>query len=507
MIDFGEQCDNGATNSNGSDCTVGCKINVCGDGKQDTGGANKEECDLGSNNGMTSACSEQCTTQSCGNGILELGEQCDLGTANSDGSDCTSGCTINVCGDGKQDTGGKTTEQCDDGAANGVGSDTCSKECTTKSCGNGILDFGEDCDLGGANADDNDCTSGCKINVCGDHHKDTVGKTKEQCDDGSNNGVGSDTCSAVCTLPNCGDGILEEGEDCDNGANNGSDEDCLADCSVNTCGDGNVDTAGQHVEGCDDGSANGVHGDCLADCTPNVCGDGHLDTAADSTEDCDDGSANGHESCDYNTSCFVCSATCQKVTGTGPKCGDGAVDPEEACDDGSANGCGACAADCKAVTDAKATGFIVVVPGSDLVGDGTETFTLSDGTDTETFEYDLSGGSGGSGSGGNISIVFASNNTLDEIRNVTKAAILSTSLNIDVTVDGVVLDLENNQPTSAGNVAISTTISDADFTVGGMDGGAGGTCVADTKCKIADDCASGLCSSGHMPSDPPVIRR
>ena len=139
----------------------------------------------------------KCTVQTCGDGILESGEQCDDGSNNNDHADCTSRCKINVCGDGKQDTLGHTVEGCDDGSNNGVGADTCSKECTSALCGNGILDANEQCDLGVANNDHGDCTTGCRINVCGDGEQDTAGHTVEQCDDGSNNGVGSDACSKL----------------------------------------------------------------------------------------------------------------------------------------------------------------------------------------------------------------------------------------------------------------------------------------------------------------------
>lgn len=47
VIDVGEQCDNGASNSDNSDCTSQCKSNVCGDGHWNRDGATKEACDLG----------------------------------------------------------------------------------------------------------------------------------------------------------------------------------------------------------------------------------------------------------------------------------------------------------------------------------------------------------------------------------------------------------------------------------------------------------------------------
>ena len=49
-----------------------------------------------------------------------------------------------------------------------------------------------------------------------------------------------------------------------------------------------------------------------------VCGNG----VSEIGETCDDGNA-VTESCAYNTSCTVCNASCQSVSGSGPSCGDG----------------------------------------------------------------------------------------------------------------------------------------------------------------------------------------
>jgi cysteine-rich repeat protein len=84
----------------------------------------------------------------------------------------------------------------------------------------------------------------------------------EQCDDG--NQVDADGCQASCELPRCGDGILDPGEACDLGAGNSQAPDavCRTDCQLPGCGDGVRDTG----EMCDDGNATGGDG-CEADCT------------------------------------------------------------------------------------------------------------------------------------------------------------------------------------------------------------------------------------------------
>ena len=66
--------------------------------------------------------------------------------------------------------------------------------------------------------------------VCGDGVIDQG----EQCDDGANNGAPGDTCTDTCTLvqqATCGDGTVDPGEQCDEGASNGT---AGAHCSM-TC--------------------------------------------------------------------------------------------------------------------------------------------------------------------------------------------------------------------------------------------------------------------------------
>jgi hypothetical protein len=91
-------------------------------------------------------------------------------------------------------------------------------------CGDGALDDGEQCDLGGENRDDGACTLDCKAAACGDG---LVWSGTEACDDGADNGNHYGGCSDDCTLnPRCGDSVLDVqlGEDCDYGDDNGTGE-------------------------------------------------------------------------------------------------------------------------------------------------------------------------------------------------------------------------------------------------------------------------------------------
>ncbi|MBI2374391.1 MAG: choice-of-anchor D domain-containing protein [Deltaproteobacteria bacterium] len=80
-----------------------------------------------------------------------------------------------------------------------------------RGCGDGIVDFGEECD--DANSDPRDgCEPDCKTSGhCGNH----VVEVGEECDDG--NRASRDGCSAFCKLGSCGDSTRQSGEDCDDG--------------------------------------------------------------------------------------------------------------------------------------------------------------------------------------------------------------------------------------------------------------------------------------------------
>lgn len=103
-------------------------------------------------------------------------------------------------------------------------------------CGNGVLEPGEECDAGPANADSGACTSACELAVCGDG---LVHAGVEACDD--QNTDNSDDCTTDCQAPACDDRLLSGDEtDVDCG---GSCEPCElgesceagSDCTTLTC--------------------------------------------------------------------------------------------------------------------------------------------------------------------------------------------------------------------------------------------------------------------------------
>lgn len=129
----------------------------------------------------------------------------------------------------------------------------------------------------------------------------------EQCDDG--NQIAADRCTPACRLPICGDGIVQIAELCDDG-NAVNTDSCTNACQRARCGDGVV----QAGELCDDGNDINTDG-CTTLCRTALCGDGIIQAG----EQCDDGNQIAVDSC---------TALCQL-----PACGDGLVQPGEQCDD------------------------------------------------------------------------------------------------------------------------------------------------------------------------------
>jgi cysteine-rich repeat protein len=234
VVSSEEECDDGNTFSDDG-CSDICTIEVCGDGIVQTGLG--EDCDLGRacRHNPTIQCdtNDDCRlclpvdtdTNRCGGdpaGIAciensECGETpyvCDVLTL-SDQS-CTAQCTFhagftNTCGNGVIDTG----EECDD--SNSIKYDGCSDLCQKEFCGDGMIQpgIGEECDDGNTESNDG-CSSLCQQEQCGNSIVETdIG---EECDDG--NRINSDGCNSFCRREMCGDGIVQKnlGEQCDPGS-------------------------------------------------------------------------------------------------------------------------------------------------------------------------------------------------------------------------------------------------------------------------------------------------
>ncbi len=232
----------------------------------------------------------ECVQSVCGDGVVDpsTGEQCDEGETNSDilPDHCRNDCRLPFCGDGVRDA----EEECDD--ANVDDEDGCLTTCVANVCGDGFRWAGvELCDDGNTASEDF-CLATCVPNLCGDGIRNPAA---EACDDGSaNSNTVPNACRTDCSLPRCGDGVQDAGEDCDDG-NTSEQDSCLPSCAVNRCGDGALRVG---VEACDDGNTDSGDG-CRSDCLKKeACGDGEIDA----NEQCDDANSNPNDGCDNCTS-------------------------------------------------------------------------------------------------------------------------------------------------------------------------------------------------------------
>ncbi|WP_106393252.1 DUF4215 domain-containing protein [Enhygromyxa salina] len=219
------------------------------------------------------------------------GDSAETGTASGDGD----GDPGDGDGDGNPDCGDgvvQAGEECDLGPENSE-SGQCTPNCFIASCGDGFVYEGfEDCDDGNPDNTD-DCVEGCVAASCGDGF---VHEGVEMCDDGNDDDA--DGCNSMCLPGTCGDGILQEGEQCDDG-NSDTSDDCPA-CQLAFCGDGYIQAG---VEACDDGNMESTDACTHPLCEPNVCGDGIL---YEGMEDCDDGNDIDGDACTLACTEAVC---------------------------------------------------------------------------------------------------------------------------------------------------------------------------------------------------------
>ncbi|MBN1773723.1 MAG: DUF4215 domain-containing protein [Deltaproteobacteria bacterium] len=334
---------------------------TCGNGTVEPG----EECDDGNgtpDDGCENDCSwscegsDECDDGDACNGTETCGDdhRCATGTPPPDGTACTtpggeSGvcrggtCALASCGDGVVDTG----EQCDD--ANTDNTDDCLSNCRDASCGDGYARTGvEQCDDGNAIAGDGceaDCSWSCEapddcdddepcngVEDCSAAHVCTPGTPPAEGSECTTAGGAEGACrGGICAAVGCGNGFVDPGEECDDGNTDNTDA-CLSDCRNATCGDGYVRTGTEDCDGappraCTTTCSTAGTQACVAcrweaACTPPVEVCNGLD------EDCVDGPDNGFAcavaatgpcttSCD-TTGSRVCSSACEWGTCTPP---------------------------------------------------------------------------------------------------------------------------------------------------------------------------------------------
>ena len=350
-------CDDGNACTTNDVCSGGSCIGGAAPDCDDGNVCTTDTCDSGSgcvNTNNTASCDDgdACTTNdtcsggSCAGGAppdCDDGNVCTTDTCDS-GSGCVNANNGASCDDGDACT---TNDTCSGGSCVGGAAPDCDdgNVCTTDTCDSGSgcvnADNTASCDDGNACTTNDTCSGG----VC-------VGGSAPDCDDGIACTI--DVCDAILGCVNtpdtcsgdCGDGIVDLGEECDDGNDNRNDA-CTNDCLIARCGDGIVYIG---FEECDWGGSmsDTVPDACRTDCMRADCGDSVIDTG----ETCDDGNVLPGDGCD--ASCAVeaptttVTTTSTTTTTTIAVCGNGIVEGSEDCDDGNLIDDDGCYNDCTA---------------------------------------------------------------------------------------------------------------------------------------------------------------
>ncbi len=117
-------------------------------------------------------------------------------------------------------------EECDSGEDNSDTAPRASRAtCVSAGRGDGVTDYGEECDDGN-DVEDDRCSNIRRASGCGDE----VARAVEECDDPNESTL--DGCTNECMTPGCGGGVRNRsmGEQCDDGNRRGGDG-CSRECA------------------------------------------------------------------------------------------------------------------------------------------------------------------------------------------------------------------------------------------------------------------------------------
>ncbi len=382
-----EPCDSGGVNTAG--CNFDCTLPTCGDGLTNT--AAGEQCD---DSGESATCDDDCTAVSCGDGNVNAtaGEECDP----PNGVNCDALCQrIASCGDGVLDSG----EQCDDG--NNVSGDGCSATCQSESndlCANAFpvcpgnyngttatatVDGSTTCGSSNSTRDvwyryTASANGTLLVETCAGASYDTVLSIHSGCPgSGSSLACNDDACGSNGRLSRTSTSVVAGSTywirvSGWNGNSGTFTLTVLAPACASDCGNGTVESG----EECDDGNASNTDA-CLTSCENATCGDGFVRSGV---EECDDGNTTNGDGC---------SSTCEIEPQ--PECGNGALEPGEQCDDGNTTSGDGCSSTCQ----------------NEVGGDECETcFPTGEGT--------ITGSTADATAGGNDTSCAGTNDVVDE---------------------------------------------------------------------------------------------
>ncbi len=340
----GNACTVDQTTGSRANCNVACShtsVTTCvaGDGC----------CPAGCNANNDSDCSP-----SCGNGVVEVGETCDprssCPASCDDGIDCTvdqmtgSRANCNVACSHTSVTTCVAGDGCCPAGCNANNDSDCSPK-----CGNGVVEDGETCDPKSscpASCDDGmACTvdqmtgSRANCNVACSHTPITACASGDGCCPAGCNANSDSDCS-----PQCGNGVVEDGETCDPKSS------CPA-----SCGDGMACTVDQMTgsrANCNVACSHTPITDCVSDdgCCPAGC---NANSDSDCSPQCGNGVVEAGETCDPKSSCPAScddgmACTVDQMTGSIADC-DVACDHTPITDCVSDDGC--CPDGCTSPTD------------------------------------------------------------------------------------------------------------------------------------------------------------
>jgi hypothetical protein len=198
IVSAPEECDTGLLNAAGSGCEVDCRLSCVGSDAarncqaQDSCAATatcddaKHTCVFGAPKPTGAACGAgkfcrgaDCVESQCGDAVVTQPEACDYGAANGVGVGCESTCTYScnnpqadcpatpcnlaACGGDHRCT--TTPDAAKNGQACGTGLECKNGACIAPgaTCGNGVVETGEDCDFGAANGPGTGCETICKF--------------------------------------------------------------------------------------------------------------------------------------------------------------------------------------------------------------------------------------------------------------------------------------------------------------------------------------------------------